>query len=210
MNQSSHTGASPLNRTARRREQTQRDLLGAAKRVFASKGYFQTKVSDIAADADVGVGTFYLHYDGKEALFAKLVDQTARQLKARIDTAKARVTNPAEQARVSCEEFFRFARDNRETFRILFGQDTFNQTIRNAQDIFIADIAESITAGIRQGVFAAYPPAVIAQAVIGVLTQVVSWWITNEEVRLEEVVEATNRFIASGLVAHASTEIGRS
>ena len=189
-----------IGRAARRKEQTRRDLLDAAKRVFATRGYHQAKISDIAAAADVGVGTVYLHYDGKEALFLALVDATAHELKACIDAAKARASSPIEQSRLGCEALFRFAAENRETFRILFGEGVFNQAIRSAQQVFAADIAQNVTAGIRDGIFAPHPPEVVVHAVIGLLTEVVSWWITQDEISLEEAVETTNGLIASGLV----------
>lgn len=189
----------PISRFQRRREKTRAELLEAAKRVLGAKGYHQTKISDIAAEADVGVGTFYLHYENKEALFLELVQETAQRLKATLDRARAGGATPVEQSTLSCAEFFRFAQDNRETFRILFGEGIFNEAIGTAQAIFIADVAETVRAGVRDGVFAPYPPAVISQALIGMLTQVVSWWITQETVSLEEVVDATNQFIMSGL-----------
>jgi AcrR family transcriptional regulator len=199
-----------LSRAGRRRAQTRRDLLAAAKTVFAARGYHQAKISEIAAEADVGVGTFYLHYDGKDALFLELVEDTARRLKERIDTAQAAVPHPAERARVSCEVLFRFAQENRETFRILFGEGVFNSAITASQRVFLSDIADNIAAGTRAGVFAPYPITLITHAAVGLLTQVVSWWISQDDVSLEEAVEATNRFIAQGLSAREATEPRRS
>jgi AcrR family transcriptional regulator len=186
-------------RFARRRLQTRRDLVAAAERVFAARGYHQSKISDIAAEADVGIGTFYLHYESKEAVFLQLVEETAGRLKQAIDAAKSAVEEPAEVARLSCAVLFRFAHENRDTFRILFGEGTFNHAIRSAQRIFTADIAENLVAGMRTGSFAPYPTALVTHAVIGLITQVVSWWITQDDVSLEEAVDATNRFVASGL-----------
>ena len=60
--------ALPGNRFERRRERTRQDLLAAATGVLAEKGLHRTKVADIATAADVGVGTFYLHFPDKEAL----------------------------------------------------------------------------------------------------------------------------------------------
>src|SRR5881397_4076583 len=70
------------NRFERRRERTRQELLAAATRVLAEKGLDRTKVTDIAAAADVGVGTFYLHFPDKEALFDAVVEETVRRLKA--------------------------------------------------------------------------------------------------------------------------------
>jgi len=62
------------NRFERRREKTRQDLLTAATRVLAEKGLHDTKIADIATAADVGVGTFYLHFDTKEALLLGVID----------------------------------------------------------------------------------------------------------------------------------------
>jgi len=77
------------NRFERRRERTRRDLLAAAVRVLAKKGLHDTKVADIAAAADIGVGTFYLHFPTKDALFDAVVEDTVVRLKATIDEARA-------------------------------------------------------------------------------------------------------------------------
>src|SRR5579862_6341808 len=61
-----------LTSRGRRREQTARHLLEAARAVLATKGYHGTKIVDIARAARVGVGTFYLYYPTKEALFLEL------------------------------------------------------------------------------------------------------------------------------------------
>src|SRR5688500_15403860 len=80
-----------LNRYQRRKEKTRQELLAAAKKVLAEKGYHNTKIADIAVEADIGVGTFYLYYSTKEALFFELVEETARLLKEEIDHARAQV-----------------------------------------------------------------------------------------------------------------------
>ena len=65
--------ATAAERSQRRREQTAGALLEAARRVLSAKGYHGTKIVDIARAASVGVGTFYLYYPTKEALFLELV-----------------------------------------------------------------------------------------------------------------------------------------
>lgn len=54
-------------RFGRQRAQSRRALLEAARRVLASKGYHGAEIADIAREADVGAGTFYLDYKTKEA-----------------------------------------------------------------------------------------------------------------------------------------------
>src|SRR5215471_7572501 len=105
------------NRFERRRERTRRDLLAAATRVLADKGLHRTKIADIAAAADLGVGTFYLHFPDKEALFDAVVEDTVRRLKTTADAARSNTNGAREQMLASNAAFFRFALENREVFR---------------------------------------------------------------------------------------------
>ena len=61
-------------RAARKRERRRREVLDAALRVFSVKGYHQTRVSDIIAEASIARGTFYLYFDSKNAIFHELLD----------------------------------------------------------------------------------------------------------------------------------------
>src|ERR1043166_8545477 len=88
-----------LNRYQRRKEKTKQDILTAARKVLAEKGYHNAKIIDIAAAADGGVGTFYLHYQTKDALFLELIEETARRLKEKIDQARAAVEGATEKLR---------------------------------------------------------------------------------------------------------------
>jgi AcrR family transcriptional regulator len=192
----------PTNRFARRRERTRHELLAAAERVLAHKGLHQTKIADIASAADVGVGTFYLHFPTKEALFDAVVEDTMRRFKGAIDEARRSVDDPIEQMRAANAAFCRFACDNREVFRIVFGHAAaYNEVIRRAQALFAADVEESFRHGVAVGAFAPLPPALVAQAVIGMATQVLSWWTAHESVPIQSLHETMFTLSLDGLRA---------
>ncbi|MGH7960298.1 MAG: TetR/AcrR family transcriptional regulator [Candidatus Binatia bacterium] len=190
-----------LNRYQRRREKTRQDILDAAKTVLAAKGYHNTKILDIAAAADIGVGTFYLHYATKDALFLELVEETARALKDEIDQARAMVEDRIEKIHAANLAFFRFARNNRELFKIIFGHgNTFDELLRQVYAMFVADAAERVADGIEQNVFRSFHPQVIANALVGMSAQIVSWWIDQDGPSAEEMAEAMTDFILHGLL----------
>jgi AcrR family transcriptional regulator len=54
-------------------EGRRRDVLAAARRLFASKGYAQTSIRAIAAEADVNPALVVTYFGGKEALFMEVV-----------------------------------------------------------------------------------------------------------------------------------------
>src|SRR3979409_537185 len=50
-------------------------ILRAATRVFARSGYFNSKVADIAREAEVAAGTVYLYFKSKEEILHSIFDQ---------------------------------------------------------------------------------------------------------------------------------------
>jgi AcrR family transcriptional regulator len=194
------------NRFERKKARTRDDLLAAATRVLAEKGLHGAKIADIAAAADVGVGTFYLHFATKDALYDALVEDAASRLKATVDEARESVDDPIEKTRVATVALCRFAQENREVFKIVFGHAAaYNDVIRRAQALFAADIEETIREGVTSGAFAPVPPPIAAQAVVGMATQVLSWWTEQESLSIDTLEETMIGLALRGLGAHAPT-----
>jgi AcrR family transcriptional regulator len=200
MNRASAHAVRPGNRFERRKTRTRQELLGAAVRTLARKGFHETKITDIAAEADVGVGTFYLHFETKDALFDALVDDTVRRLKAAVDEARLAATCPIERLRSANAAFCRFAERNREVFRIVFGHAAaYHDVIQRAQDLFAADIEDNIREGVAAGVFAPVPTDVAAQAIVGMATQVLSWWAAGASTSIATLEETMTTIALHGL-----------
>jgi AcrR family transcriptional regulator len=62
-------------RRAEYAETTRRAIIEAARRLFSQKGYFATKVDDIAAAARVAPATVYAATGGKHGLLRTLIDE---------------------------------------------------------------------------------------------------------------------------------------
>jgi AcrR family transcriptional regulator len=63
------------------------ELLEAATRVFARKGYRNASVSDIIAAAGVARGTFYLYFKSKEHVFLAIVEGFYTQVRRALEQA---------------------------------------------------------------------------------------------------------------------------
>jgi AcrR family transcriptional regulator len=69
-----------------RQERTREELVAAAAKVFARRGYHRATVEEIAAEAGFSTGAVYSNFAGKEELFLAIAD---RKVGARIDEIRA-------------------------------------------------------------------------------------------------------------------------
>ncbi|MCB0221493.1 MAG: TetR/AcrR family transcriptional regulator [Chrysiogenetes bacterium] len=61
--------------------QARRDeILKAATKVFADKGYHETGIADIAAEMGSGHGTFYRYFKNKRDIFVHVIQEAADQI----------------------------------------------------------------------------------------------------------------------------------
>jgi len=74
-------------RVERRKEKTRRMLIAGALELFHEKGMHWTKVEDITERADVGKGTFYRHFETKEALIQEVLQEGIEILLGQVQEA---------------------------------------------------------------------------------------------------------------------------
>ncbi|MEW6555326.1 MAG: TetR/AcrR family transcriptional regulator [Actinomycetota bacterium] len=69
----------------------------AALKVFSSKGYHKTTMSEIAMEAGFGKGTLYWYWSSKEELYFALVEESHREFVALVAAAAQRDGNALEK-----------------------------------------------------------------------------------------------------------------
>ncbi len=67
--------ATAAERRAARAESRREDILDAAQRIFAEKGFAETGIADIAADLGIGHGTVYRYFENKRDIAVQVVDR---------------------------------------------------------------------------------------------------------------------------------------
>jgi AcrR family transcriptional regulator len=78
------------------REAFRRDLHQAAERVFSEKGFAAAKMTDIAGEAGVAVGTLYNYFQSKEEIFHEIFAARSGEFMAALMPA-LRASSPIEQ-----------------------------------------------------------------------------------------------------------------
>ena len=84
-------GAAVIPLTKKRPDSLTR-LKASARKLFVERGYHATRPQDIARDAGLGHGTFYLHYPDKRACFLAFVEDARQELNARLSNARIEAT----------------------------------------------------------------------------------------------------------------------
>jgi TetR/AcrR family fatty acid metabolism transcriptional regulator len=158
-------------------------ILQAATRVFARKGYFGARVSEIARRAGVADGTIYLYFKSKQDLLVALFDEVMAEHLERGRAELAAAHGPAARLLAIAEHHLRLFGDNPDlavVFQVELRQSTrFLErfTASWLQDYF-ALISLVIEEGQREGTLRAdLPKKLVTKAFFGVLDELVTSWI---------------------------------
>jgi len=168
-----------------RRDDKRARILQAAVKVFARKGYFAARVSEIARRAGVADGTIYLYFRNKEDLLVCLFDEVMAAHLAEAREEMGRAPGPAARLLRLAEHHLRVLGGNRDlavVFQVELRQSTkFMErfTASWLQDYFHL-LYGVIEEGQRAGAFRAdLPRKVVAKALFGALDEMVTSFILS-------------------------------
>ena len=88
-------------RGARRRRETRSRLLMAALKLMAERGMEGVAINEITEAADVGFGSFYNHFESKEAIYAAVLDWVFADFADAMEHGVGEISDPAEIIAVS-------------------------------------------------------------------------------------------------------------
>ena len=78
-------------------QETRTRILEAAVKVFATKGYHDTKVDDIVSESSTSKGSFYFYFPSKQDIFLALSDTFADLLESKITQAMEKEAHGMQQ-----------------------------------------------------------------------------------------------------------------
>lgn len=116
-------------RQTRRREATRSKLVEAAKTLFARQGVDNTRIQEITDEADVGFGSFYNHFESKDAIVEAVLAETVEAQGAEIDRLTAGLEDAAEVISVAHRHFVRLARTDPQWAWLLIRLDVSHSIV---------------------------------------------------------------------------------
>ncbi|MGI8883961.1 MAG: TetR/AcrR family transcriptional regulator [Pyrinomonadaceae bacterium] len=162
-------------------------ILRAAVKVFARKGFFNSKVADIAREAGIADGTVYLYFKSKDEILHSVFDRAMEEFIAEGKREIEGIIEPDKRlqkiARLHLERLSA-DRDLAVVFQVeLRGSTKFMEEFSGGGFAEYLDIIrQTIAEGQRQGVFRQdLKPVVCAKILYGALDEMVTNWILSKK-----------------------------
>jgi len=164
-------------RNVRRKARTRAALLGAARRLFAERGFESTTIAEIAEHADTAIGSFYNYFRTKEDLLAVLLEETLAEQNRLMDARRAGITDVAEAISVAHRHFIGLAEEQPEWAWLLVRLDA---THRVVDGVLAASAMRDLRAGINAGRFRVASPELALRASGGAMLAVMHALLLGE------------------------------
>jgi TetR/AcrR family fatty acid metabolism transcriptional regulator len=162
-------------------------ILQAAVKVFARKGYFAARVSEIAKRASVADGTIYLYFKNKEDILVSLFDTVMAEHIEQGRRDLASIEGAAERLRVVADRHLRLLGGNRDlaiVFQVELRQSTKFMERFTASWLhdYFALLDSVIEEGQKDGTIRSdLPRSLVAKAFFGALDEMVTSWILSRK-----------------------------
>jgi len=161
-------------------------ILAAAERIFARRGFFAARVSEIAKDAGVADGTIYLYFKSKDDLLISLFESRMKQVNEVLRAAIAELP-PSEQLSAFIRAYLRLVHDEpaaAEVLTIELRQSSkFMKEYENPQFAdFLRMLGGIIAAGQQRGELdPTIPSHVAARMIFGMLDELALAWVLAKQ-----------------------------
>jgi len=182
-------GSRGLPRREREKQRHRREILDAAERVFARKGYYLATVEEIAKDAEFAVGTIYNFFKSKEELYSHVIEQIARNFMNELESEVLSQKGPEDAIAALIElrlthfdEHRRFARVVLETTpgSHMDAMRALPANCLGLYDRYIDLVSGIFERGVEDGVFDDIDPFYLTLCLDGVINAFVSYWSRRE------------------------------
>lgn len=191
------------------------ELLQAAQRVFARKGFHAANVADVATEARVSQGTVYHYFESKEALLmavfeawetANLQQELERSLEAE-SSAAARLTLLAHAAAQRLSGAIDLLSAQVEFWSHIPRHAAIRKGFRRMFSHLATQVAQVIDQGISSGEFRAVDAGVLARLFIATYDGLVLQWLADRKaIDWESSVETLAGVMLQGLSRKTGAE----
>jgi len=194
-----------MTRFERRKASTKARIVEAAERLMRDRGVEAVTIQDITDAADVGHGTFYLHFKTKGEVLRPLIEHLSDQVHVRVDRAARGATDPALRMALGLRILLRSIAEDPLWSWYARSETSFSDLVSEMGN----PPAEDMRNGLKSGRFkVADLPAMtnfINGALVGMITSL------NQGARVDETADTTAELVLRvlGISAEEAEQIAR-
>ena len=193
--------------TRRSRDDKRGRILKSAVKVFARKGFYNAKISEIAHQAGVADGTIYLYFKNKDDILICLFDENMGKIIEKFQTKLASFADPAEKLRVFIHQHFELVRSMPDLAAVIqLELRQSNKFIREYRATSFNNYLNLIGSILREGQDAGVfrndlLPGIIKRALFGALDEFSTLWVLSKDKRydLRDAAEQICNLFLDGL-----------
>ena len=161
-------------------------ILQGAVRVFARRGFYNSKVSEIAREAGVADGTIYLYFKSKDDILIQLFVSTVDELLKRQEESLEGVTGPVQKLRTVVDNHFAFVADSAALAEVITVEFRQSSKFMRGTDMkpfgrYLGIIARIVEEGQQLGTFRAeLQPRRMARMLFGAIDELALEWAMGD------------------------------
>ena len=181
-------------------------IIEAAIRVFARKGYYNSRVSDIARAAGIAAGTIYLYFDTKQEILITLFREKMAAFVAAVWRAVAEERDAIAKVRRLVYLHFEILERQPELAEVVQvelrqGQKFFRGPATQEIAGYFALIASILEEGVATGLFRGdLPVKLAAKMLFGTMDQMATSWVLGKRgYRLVDAAPAVADLFLQGI-----------
>ncbi len=185
-------------------------IIRAATKVFAKKGFFNARISDIAKEAKVADGTIYLYFNNKYDMLLSVFEEKIGKLVEQITTQIEKEDDPRRMLEIFIENHLREMKKNKNLAEVI--QIELRQTNKIVKDYrnnkfseYLNIISMIIKKGQSQKVFRQdILPGIAKRAIFGALDEIARIWNINidSEYNIDETEKQVTKIFLIGVLAN--------
>ena len=183
-------------------------IINAATKIFAKKGFYQAKVSDIAREAQVADGTIYLYFENKDDILISLFEEQMKLVLENMRTQVSEERDPVKKIEKFAVTHLRLIESNKNVAEIiqveLRQSSKFMKEYKNEGFMeYLNLIAEIIEEGQKKGVFSMkIIPDIAKRAFFGALDEMSRFWVLSSRKKydIETAAKQISGYFLKGLM----------
>ena len=173
---------------------TRERILDAAMELFSAKGFYDTRLDEIAAEASASKGSIYFHFPNKEKLFIALVDQFADLIERRAKEAIAQETKGIRRVQAALEAVLETFSKYRRPAKLLLVQavglgSVFERKRVEFNDRFVLIIKTYLDEAVADGAIPPVNTAIVSHAWMGAIYNIMIQWVYTGEPAKADIME---------------------